>query len=72
MMQLLNGYVMGESRKNELYLGRHVDFFLTQIEDNVVCCFVCLFVNVIEYDWIDGCTDDGGIVEEQSIDGGTD
>ncbi|EDV25315.1 uncharacterized protein TRIADDRAFT_55241 [Trichoplax adhaerens] len=29
--KLLNTYVMGDSRKNELYIARHIDFFQTRI-----------------------------------------
>ena len=39
LINLLNSYVHGESRKNELYLGRHLDFFLTQIADAQVLTF---------------------------------
>ena len=36
LISLLSAYLNGESRKNELYLGRHLDFILGQIEDPAV------------------------------------
>lgn len=36
LISLLKGYLVGDSRKNELYMGRHMDFFLNQIGDSSV------------------------------------
>lgn len=40
LMNLLASYLNGESRKNELYLGRHMDFFLAQIADTTVSTII--------------------------------
>lgn len=35
---VLNGYLKGDSRKNELWLARHMEFFLKSIATNVSLC----------------------------------
>lgn len=36
LINVLSGYLVGDSRKNELYVGQHMDFFLNQISDSSV------------------------------------
>lgn len=33
--EVLRVYAVGNSRKNELYLARHLDFFITRLTDTV-------------------------------------
>ena len=41
---VLYTYLMGDSRKNELYIAKYIDFFLTQFEYKSVraTCVLCL------------------------------
>ena len=35
-LNLLNAYLRGDSRKNELYMGKHLEFFLEQMQEAVI------------------------------------
>ena len=43
---VLYAYLMGNSRKNELYIAKYIDFFLTQFEIKEVSFFLVLLFSV--------------------------
>ena len=46
--QLMYVYLMGDSRKNELYIAKYIDFFQSQFELREVCFTMCGFFQRIQ------------------------